>query len=67
MFPNSNIDDWKWATEESCIHNEITSYKIPTLIEEHVRLDFSDFFSHPAQRFLFSKSFFTISQCFNVD
>ena len=31
MFPNSNFDDWKWATEQSCIHNEITSYKIPTL------------------------------------
>ena len=34
MFPNSNFDDWKWATEQSCIHNEITSYKIPTLEEE---------------------------------
>ena len=24
MFPNSNFDDWKWATEQICIHNEIT-------------------------------------------
>ena len=31
MFPNSNFDDWKWAIEQSSIHNEITSYKIPTL------------------------------------
>ena len=38
MFPNSNFDDWKWATEQSCIHNEITSYKIPTL-EEEAKID----------------------------
>ena len=32
MFPNSNFDDWKWATEKNCIRNEMTSYKIPTLM-----------------------------------
>ena len=30
MFPNSNFDDWKWATEQSCIHIESTSCKIPS-------------------------------------
>ena len=36
MFPNSNFDDWKWATEQSCIYNEIISYKIPTLDKQTV-------------------------------
>jgi hypothetical protein len=32
MFPHSNFDDWKWSTDMRCIRNEITSYKIHTLV-----------------------------------
>ena len=29
-----NFDDWKWSTDKRCIHNnEVTSQKIPTLVE----------------------------------
>ena len=31
--PHSNFDDWKWSTEQRCIRNEITTYKIYTLVD----------------------------------
>ena len=36
MLPNSNFEDWKQATEQNCIHDEITSFKIPTLKKQIV-------------------------------
>ena len=34
LYPHSNFDDWKWSIEKWCIHNEITSSKIHTLVIE---------------------------------
>ena len=33
MFPYSNFDDWKWSTDKRSFRNEITSYKIHTLVK----------------------------------